>query len=140
MAYSGFSFRMNQFHLKESLIIDRFAVAGQKMFPGKLASDMWYGHIPHEISRLVWYAMAKGANVTTCHRYKTEALIQGGVEILIMVNVEWDNADDIRTLKEKVESGNFPVGEDEEYKDDSNEIFKSIGVGEGEKSGRDSNI
>ena len=43
------------------------------------------------------------------------------------MNVEWDNADGIRTLKEKVESVNFPVGEDEEYKDDSNEILKSIG-------------
>ena len=45
-----------------------------------------------------------------------------------MVNVEWDNADGIRTLKEKVESVNFPVGEDKEYKEDSNEISKSINV------------
>ena len=67
-------------------------------------------------------------------------LIQGGVEILIMVNVEWDNADGIRTLKEKVESVNFPVGEDEEYKDDSNEILKSIGVEEEEESDSDSNM
>ena len=67
-------------------------------------------------------------------------LIQGGVEILIMVNVEWDNADGIRTLKEKVESVNFPVGEDEEYKDDSNEILKSIGVEEEEESDSDSNL
>ena len=43
------------------------------------------------------------------------------------MNVEWDNADGIRTLKEKVESVNFPVGEDDEYKDYSNEILKSIG-------------
>ena len=45
-----------------------------------------------------------------------------------MVNVEWDNADGIRTLKEKVESVNSPVGEDKEYKEDSNEISKSINV------------
>ena len=35
--------------------------------------------------------------------------------------------------KVKVESANFPVGEDEEYKDDSNEILKSIGVEEEEE-------
>ena len=56
------------------------------------------------------------------------------------MNVEWDNADGIRTLKEKVESVNFPVGEDEEYKDDSNEILKSIGVEEEEESDSDSNM
>ena len=54
------------------------------------------------------------------------------------MNVEWDNADGIRTLKEKVESVNFPVGEDEEYKDDSNEILKSIGIEEEEESDSDS--
>ena len=42
---------------------------------------------------------------------------------MIMVNVEWDNAGGIRTLKEIMESVNFPVGEDKEYKDDSNEIL-----------------
>ena len=55
-----------------------------------------------------------------------------------MVNVEWDNADDIRTLKEKVKSVNFPLGEDEEYKDDLNETLKSIGVEE--ESDSDSNM
>ena len=84
---------------------DRFAVAGQKMFPGKLALDI-IDHIPREISRHMWYAMAKGADVTARvinTRPKCSPSIQGGVEILIMVNVEWDNADGIRTLKEKVE-------------------------------------
>ena len=57
----------------------------------------------------------------------------------LSVNVEWDNADVIRTLKEKVERVNFSVGEDEEYKDDSNEILKSIGVEEEEESDSDSN-
>ena len=112
------------------------------MFPGKLAPDI-IGHIPREISRHMWYAMAKGADVTARvidTRPKRSPLIQGGVEILIMVNVEWDNADGIRTLKEKVESVNFPVGEDEEYKDDSNEILKSIGVEEEEESDNDSNL
>ena len=51
-----------------------------------------------------------------------------------------DNADGIRTLKENVESVDFPVGEDEEYKDDSNEILKSIGAEEEEESDSDSNM
>ena len=71
---------------------DRFAVAGQKMFPGKLAPDI-IGHIPREISCHVWYAMAKGADLTAPvidTRPKRSPLIQGGVEILIMVNVEWE--------------------------------------------------
>ena len=100
------------------------------MFRGKLALDI-IGHIPREISCHVWYAMAKGAEVTARvinTKWKRSPLIQGGVEILIILNVEWDNANGIRTLKEKVESVNFPVGEDEEYKDDSKEILKSIGV------------
>ena len=58
----------------------------------------------------------------------------------LSVNVEWDNADVIRTLKEKVESVNIPVGEDEEYKDDSNEILKSICVEEEEESDSDSTM
>ena len=58
----------------------------------------------------------------------------------LSVNVEWDNADVIRTLKEKVERVNFPVSEDEEYKDDSNEILKSICVEEEEESDSDSNM
>ena len=37
-----------------------------------------------------------------------------------------------------MESVNFSVGEDEEYKDDSNEILKSIGVEEEEESDSDS--
>ena len=41
-----------------------------------------------------------------------------------------DNADGIRTLKEKVESVNFPVGEDKEYKDESDAISKTIGTEE----------
>ena len=59
---------------------------------------------------------------------------------MIILNVEWDNANGIRTLKEKVESVNFPVGEDEEYKDDSNEILKSIDVEDEEESDGDSNM
>ena len=112
------------------------------MFPAKLAPDI-IGHIPREISRQLWYAMAKEADVTASvidTRPKRSPLMQGEVEILIMVNVEWDNADGIRILKEKVESGNFPVGEDEEYKDDSNEILKSIGAEEEEESDSDSNM
>ena len=57
----------------------------------------------------------------------------------LSVNVEWDNADVIRTLKEKVERVNFPVGKDEEYKDDSNEILKCI-CAEEEESDSDSNL
>ena len=58
----------------------------------------------------------------------------------LSVNVEWDNADVIRTLKEKVERVNFPVGKDEEYKDDSNEILKCICAEEEEESDSDSNM
>ena len=43
-----------------------------------------------------------------CWVKNDQPLIQGGVEILIMVTVDWDNTDGIRTLKEKVESVNFP--------------------------------
>ena len=46
----------------------------------------------------------------------------------------------LELLKKKVESVNFPVGEDEEYKDDSNEILKSISIKEEKESDSDYRI
>ena len=47
---------------------------------------------------------------STRRKYKAEALIiQGELEILIIVTVERDNTDGIRILKEKVESVNLLV-------------------------------
>ena len=85
------------------------------MFSGKLGPDI-IGQIQRETSHRIWYAMAKGAAVTahvTNTRPKRLSLIQGGLEILIIVTVESDNADGIRILKEKVERVNYSVGEAE---------------------------
>ena len=66
------------------------------MFSGKLGRDI-IGYIPHETSHRIWYAMARGAAVTahvvTNTRPKRLSLIQGGLEILIIVTVERDNAE-----------------------------------------------
>ena len=57
---------------------------------------------------------------------KLSPLIQGGLEILSIVTIERDFADGIR----KFEGVNFPVGEDEEYKDESGAILRTIGTEE----------
>ena len=77
--------------------------------------------------------MAKGAAVTahvTNTRPKCSPLIQGGLEILIIVTVERDNADGMGTSKEKVWSVNLPIGEDDKYKDESDSISITIGTDE----------
>ena len=115
---------------------DRFAVAGQKIFPGKLAPDT-IGHVPREISRHVWYAMLNGAELTAYvinASPKRSPLVQGGLEIPVSVSVEWDNIDGLKILMEKVDSVNFPVAEGEEYKEASDEILHEIGDEDDEDS------
>ena len=106
------------------------------MFSDKLGPNI-IGHIPRVTSNCIWYAMVKGAAVTahaTNARSKRLSLIQGRLEILTIVTVG-DNADGVTTLKEKVESVNFPIGlEDEEYKDESDAILETIGTEEYEDS------
>ena len=102
------------------------------MFSGKLVPDI-IGHIQRETSHRIWYAIVKGAAVTahvTKTRPKRLSLIQGGLEILIIVTVKRDNPDSIRILKEKIEIVNIPVGEDEVYKDESETISKTSGTEE----------
>ena len=69
---------------------DRFAVAGQTI----LTETLFYstvGHIPIELSRYIWYALQRGADIrgeVKSIRYKPSLLIQGGLEIPIEVTVK----------------------------------------------------
>ena len=68
------------------------------MFSSKLGPDI-IGYIPRETSYRTWYAIVNEAAVTahvTNTRQKRLSLIQGGLEILIIVIVKRDNANSIR--------------------------------------------
>ena len=51
-------------------------------------------------------------------------LKQGGLEIIIDMEVKWANEKGIAVLKNHVESVSYPLYDD--YKDNSSEIFKEI--------------
>ena len=123
-------------HLKQPLTFkqeknnehDRFAVAGQTKLPGAL-SPSTVGHIPLELSRYIWYALQRDASVNAevkSANYKPSPLVQGGLEIPIEVTVRWADERGLQILKEKVDSVRYPVGDEENYIDDSKEILKSI--------------
>ena len=121
---------------------DKFAVAGQKILRGKLAPET-IGHIPREIPRHVWYAILEGAKITAIVSDvtpKRSPLVQGGLEIPICVTVEWENIDGLKILKEKVDSVNFPFGENENYEDSSNKILQDLGGLLEDEEGNDDDV
>ena len=76
------------------------------MFSGKLGpTSLATYHVRHRTSYGMKWRREKGASVTahvTNTRPKRLSLIQGGLEILIIVTVEKNNADGIKILKERV--------------------------------------
>ena len=60
-------------------------------------------------------------------------LLQGGLEILITTNVAWDHESNIQILQQKVISINFTC-----YKDESNDIRRSIDAIEADETHSDS--
>ena len=72
---------------------DRFAVAGRVLLPHKIG-QITVGHIPREISRYTWYAILEGAKISAQvinEKYKPSPLVQGGLEIMILVEIEWNS-------------------------------------------------
>ena len=51
------------FHLEFDNDFDRFAVTGKTLLPGKLAPSI-VRHVPHELSRYIWYALRYGAIIS----------------------------------------------------------------------------
>ena len=107
---------------------DDFAVAGTVRLPGRLVPRTVVGHIPGEISRYVWFALAMGAKVTgsvVSERHTPSPLFQGGLEIPINIRIEWakttKNEKALDIFKEKIAAVKFS-----DYKDESTEILKTL--------------
>ena len=107
---------------------DKFAVAGQAALPGRLA-PVTVGHIPREISRYMWYAIAHGADVTgkvDSPDPQRSPLLQGGLEIKVILTIIWENEENeenMMKLKAKLESVSS-----EDYTDKSADILKDMDV------------
>ena len=84
-------------------------------------------HVPKELSRYVWYALEQGAKFTgrvISVKPKRLPLIQGGLEIPMVVSVTWSNAKSLVILKERTEEVSYSVEKD--YVDDSKSILAEI--------------
>ena len=91
--------------------------------PGTLFPSIM-GHIPIELSRYIWHALERGADIRAevkSAKYKPSPLVQGGLEIPIEVTVKWKDLKAIDILNKRVEEVSYPVGEDE-----SKDILKSL--------------
>ena len=94
--------------------------------PGTLAASI-VGHIPRELSRFIWYTIERGARITATlvsTQAKDSPLVQGGLEILVIVKVEWENEINLQRLKKKVASLSYSLEED--YVDESKDILEEI--------------
>ena len=59
-------------------------------------------------------------------KYKPSPLVQGGLEIPIVVTVKWEDKNVIDILRKKVEEVSYPLGEDDRYTDESKDILNLI--------------
>ena len=104
----------------------RFAVAGMTKLPGTLAASI-VGHMPCELSSFIWYAIETGARITATFvstQAKDSPLVQGGLEILVIVKVEWENEINLQLLKKKVASLSYSL--EENYVNESKDILEEI--------------
>lgn len=126
---------------------DRFAVAGKVLLLNKLAPVV-VGHIPRELSRHTWYAILNGALITgkvENEKAKASPLVQGGLEIIIRLKVQWSDEKSLNIFKVKVNEVAYPVNQ--EYTDDSKNIldevlegFRNLQVNSGDESSEDEEI
>ena len=105
---------------------DRFAVARMTKLPVTLAASI-VGHMPRELSCFIWYAIERGARITATlvsTQAKDSPLVQGGLEIPVILKVEWENEINLQRLKKKVASLSYSLEED--YVDESKDILEEI--------------
>ena len=107
---------------------DRFAVAGQTILPGT-PSPFTVGHIPIELSRYIWYALQRGADIrgeVKSVEYKPSPLVQRGLEIPIEVALKWEERRVMDMLQAKIGGVSYPLGDSDGYIDQYKDILKSI--------------
>ena len=83
---------------------DKCAVRSKAMLPWKIAPAV-FGHVPKELSKHIWFAIQKGAKASAIVETANPQplpLLQGGLEILISMKIEWyKEKKNIQILKEK---------------------------------------
>ena len=109
-------------------IYDDFAVAGYATLPSSGSADPEIvGHVPRELSRYFYYAMQSGATFTArvySARHRPLPLMQGGLEIPLVVDVEWDDTSKLDIFRACVDKMGYNV--DTSYSDEATEILKEI--------------
>ena len=93
---------------------------------GTLAASI-VGHMPDELRRFVWYSIERGTRITATlasTQAKDSSLVQGGLEIPVIVKDEWENEINLQRLKKKVASLSYSLQED--YVDESKDILEEI--------------
>ena len=104
---------------------DRFAVDGKVLLPNKLVRVV-VGHIPREISRHTWHAILNGALITGNVEHaksKASPLVQGGLEIIMRLKVQWNDEKKLNIFKAKITEVAYPINEDV---DDSKNILNEL--------------
>ena len=85
---------------------NRYVIAATKQLPGFLTESV-VGHLPREISRLMYFIILHGARVLVkvldAHHRKSP-LIQGGIEIPVEVTVEMAATEENRLALAKYEA------------------------------------
>ena len=77
----------------------------------------------------IWYAMHHGAKITgkvRSDKRKRPPLANGGLEIIIDIEVDWEDKEKLAILTKQVEQVNYPLYSD--YCDDSKEMLKDLGL------------
>ena len=83
--------------------------------------------MPRELSRFIWYATERGAPITAAlvsTQAKDSPLVQAGLEVPVIVKVEWENEINLQRLKKKVASLSYSLEGD--YVDESKDILEEI--------------
>ena len=89
------------------------------LLSGTLNSSI-VGHIPHDISRYIWYAMYASWHQKVRSDKGKPYLANGGHEIIINVEVDWKDMETLAILAKQVEQVNYPLYSD--YRDNPKEI------------------
>ena len=110
---------------------DPCAVAVMGKFKTNLG-PVCVGHVPIEISRFVFYSLARGCSFSVAIKdtkaYKSP-LTQGGLEVRCLVTASWTNEEYLSFLKSSIEKRYSALDNE---KDDSSDILRSINIPEKE--------
>ncbi len=110
---------------------DRYAIAAVKRDHGNPREKI-VGHLPKEISRLVWFIILHGARVSLKiieETHRRSPLVQGGLEIPVLVTLTMDYSENNQAKIEKFEilfNEYYQEPVDGKFADATDAILKAI--------------